>query len=381
MKNEQQEVNHPASAEMAADPSLIPVWDPTVPFPSPEEMLELDVVTHVSVERAQPGGYHYLHEATIAWHRDRFYACWANHPTKETGDHDELIRGCTSPDAIHWSEPEIWAQAPLLGATSFNHPLLFSHNDTLYGFFVSWHEEHTPTTEIFIYNDVTEKWEWQEGASIPDFVPFCTPQLMADGNWLIGGEAHWEDAAVAISDGDNLTKWTMVKVPRPDDLKIYFPESAVVDRGNGNLLIFCRPPQDRHTGKSLEFTAPIAESHDNGYTWTPMKWSNFPLDTSQPFAGRLSIGHNYLLTNNLEDKRCLLTIALTDRDGDGFFRHIFKVRHQQWPKVRLFENILGKPTELAYPSAIEHEGNLYVIYSQGKEDCSLTIIPIEALNV
>ena len=180
MTEKKREELKPTSSELAADTSLIPVWDPAVPFPSPQDMCDLDVVTHVAVERAQPGGYHYLHEATIMWHRDRFYMGWANHRTGETSDHDELIRGCTSPDALHWSEPALWAQAPLVGATSHNHPLLFSHNDTLYGFFVCWREEHIPTTKLFILNDATGEWEWQEEPSIPKFVSFCYTQNKED---------------------------------------------------------------------------------------------------------------------------------------------------------------------------------------------------------
>lgn len=369
----------PTSAELAADRSLIPVWDPDVPFPSPQDMLDLDIVTHVTVERAQPGGYHYLHEATIMWHRDRFYLGWANHRTRETGDHDELIRGCTSPDALHWSEPSLWAQAPLVGATSHNHPLLFSHGGRLYGFFVCWRKEHIPTTELFILNDATGAWEWQKESSIPRFVPFCTPQRMADGNWLIGGENWWYDAAVAISAGDDLTRWTMVTIPRPDHLKLLYPEAAIVYRGGNTLLAVCRPQQ--HTPNVPDaWSAPVAESHDGGHTWTTLGLSNFPLAPSQPFAGRLSTGHNYLLTDSLEEGRCLLTIALTGPEG-GLFRHIFKLRHQQWPRVRLFANSLGKPTEWSYPNAFEHNGNLYIAYTQGKEDCVLSVVPVEVLAV
>jgi hypothetical protein len=379
MTKNKQKTQKRASTEIAADTSLIPVWDPAVPFPSTQEMRELDIVTHVSVERAQPGGYHYLHEATIAWHRDKFYLGWANHPTKETGDHDELIRGCSSPDALHWSKPEIWAQAPLIGTTSINQPRLFSHKGKLYVFFTCWRKEHVPATEIFILNDNTGEWEWQEESTISVFVPFCSPQRMDNGNWIIGGSSHWNDAAVAISDGDNFLKWTKVVIPRPDNLKLLYPETAIVNRRNNNLLAFCRPQQ--HTRDVPDaWSAPVAESHDGGYTWTTLGLSNFPLAPSQPFAGKLSTGHNYLLTNNLEDERCLLSIALTEPDGK-FFRHIFKVRHQQWPRIRLFENSLGKPTELAYPTAIEHNGNLYIAYSQGKEDCALSIVPIETLSV
>jgi hypothetical protein len=56
-KNEKEEKKHPSSTELAADSSLIPVWDPAVPFPTPQEMPELDIVTHVTVERAKRGGY------------------------------------------------------------------------------------------------------------------------------------------------------------------------------------------------------------------------------------------------------------------------------------------------------------------------------------
>ena len=50
------------STELAKNTDLFQLWDPKVPFPSHETMPDLDVVTHVSVEKAQPDGYHYLHE-------------------------------------------------------------------------------------------------------------------------------------------------------------------------------------------------------------------------------------------------------------------------------------------------------------------------------
>lgn len=370
-----------SSTELAAKTSLIPVWDPTVVFPSTKAMYDLDIVTHVAVERAKSKGYHYLHEASIAWHRDRFYACWANHLAKEDGDHDELIRGCTSTDALRWSEASIWAQAPLSGATSLNHPLLFSHGDKLYGFFACWNEEHIPSTELFILNDDTNEWKWQKESSIPMFVPFCSPQRMDNGNWILGGSSHWKDAAVIISDGDDFTKWEKVIITRADDFKLMYPETSIINRGNNKLLAFCRPP-DRQT-----LTAPVSESLDGGHTWTSLSLSNFPLADSQPFGGKLSNGQNYLLTNSLESEegRGLLSIAVTGPEG-GLFRHIFKIRHQDWPAIRLFGGqgkgtAVGKTTEWSYPSVIEHNESLYIIYTQGKEDCVLSIVPIEVLSV
>jgi hypothetical protein len=100
----------------------------------------------------------------------------------------------------------------------------------------------------------------------------------------------------------------------------------------------------------------------------------------QPFAGELSTGQNYLITNYREENRALLTIALT-KPGEKLFTKLYKVRHQRWPKRRLLGGgNVGRDTEWSYPNAFEHEGKLYIAYTQGKEDCVLSIIPIEALN-
>ena len=215
-------------------------------------------------------------------------------------------------------------------------------------------------------------------------MPFGIPERLTNGNWIVAGENYWFESAVIISDGDDLTKWRMVTIPNPDKIQVLYPESAVVNFGNKHLLNVCRPYNGNNPllvikGQYMP-TAPVSESFDNGETWTPLRMSNFPLGDSQPFAGRLSSGQNYLLTNSLEEGRGLLSIAVT-APGGTLFQKIFKVRHQHYPLRRLFANSLGKPTEWSYPNAFEHDGKLYIAYSQGKEDCVLSIIPIEELAV
>ncbi len=387
----------PTSTELAASTSLVPVWDPRVPFPSVRTMCDLDVITQVSVERAQPGVYHYLHETTIAWHRGKFYACWANNPLMEDQNRDEVIRGKTSVDGIHWSEPEPWVQAPELGASSFNHPLIFDHNGTLYGFFVAWRNEQ-PTTEVYAFDDSSGQWRHQAGSGIPGFLPFCAPQPTGNGDWIIGGEHGWYEAAVIISKGEDFTRWEMVTIPNPDKINIRFPETALVKQQD-RIFAVCRPHTSinradwhaeewdpaRTSGQMM--TAPTAESRDGGRSWSALGMSNFPLAGSMPFAGRLSTGQNYLLTNSPESEagRSLLSIAVTGPEG-GLFQRIFKVRHQDWPAIRLFGGygnggFTGKPVEWSYPKAMEHDGKLYIIYTQGKEDCSLSIVPVEVLAI
>ncbi|AHF94249.1 hypothetical protein OPIT5_09210 [Opitutaceae bacterium TAV5] len=375
----------PDSTTIAADPALFPVWDRAAIFPAPEDMLDPAVITHVTVERAQPGGYHYLHETSLASHRGKLHLCWANHPTHETNIADELIRGTTSADGgLTWQPPSIIAAPPLLKSESFNHPVLFTHDDTLRGFFTNWvggpdWRTSRSRSELFRFDDHTGAWQ-PECWYIPGFLPFQAPLKMRDGNWIMAGEVHWYDAAVAISKGDDLTRWTVVKIPKPDDMELRFPETALIDHGD-RLLAICRPRGMR--------SAPVSESRDCGLTWTPLQPSNLPLAGSQPCAGRLSDGRHYLITNNLESGRTLLSIALTGPD-ERLFNRIWKIRHQKFPRRRLFPgaefegvqhfNALGKPTEWSYPSAVEHNGNLCISYTQGKEDCALSIIPLRVLS-
>lgn len=371
--------------ELAADKSRFLVWDPDVEFPTPETMRDVEIITQVEIERAVEGEWHYLHEAAITWHKGLFYSAWANGRLFENLNHDEVIRGKTSVDGLRWSEIKVWAEAPLLGATSFNCPLLFSTGDKLYGFFVAWYgEEHEPTTEIFVFNEETETFEHQPGCGIKWFVPFGRPQKLPDGNWLISGENYWYQSAVLISHGDDFLHWDMVTIPKPEEKKegaftLLFPESATYQDGD-RLVNFGRP--DSHF---QPYVAPVAVSYDNGRTWSEMELSNFGHARSQPCAGTLSNGRNFLITNGMERGRVLLTIALTE-PGGGLFKYIYKVRHCPYPTMRLFggytptDDYKGHETEWGYPKTCEHDGNLYIIYSQGKEDCAMSIIPVECLK-
>lgn len=93
------------SGKLARKAGLFEVWDSSVDFPMPKEMEDPGIVTQVTVTRAQEGEFHYLHEASIAWHKGRFFIGWSNHKTHEDENRNEQIRGCTSVDGLHWTRP------------------------------------------------------------------------------------------------------------------------------------------------------------------------------------------------------------------------------------------------------------------------------------
>lgn len=348
------------------------LWNPDLPFPPHDEMEDLRIVTHVQVERAAKGGYHYLHETALARHDERLFACWANHPTHETNSDGELLRGTYSTDGgFTWAEPEVWLMPPAEGAESWNHPVLLSHEGRLWGFFTRWNDGR-PSTEVFLYE--TGSWRSQH-VRIPEFIPFKPPVKMVDGSWIMSGECYWFDGAVAISHGDDLTAWEVVRIPNPYGIEVRYAEATLMmlpDR----IVAICRPRSDR--------VALVSESRDLGRSWTPLRRSNFPCGTGKPYCGQLSTGQHYLITNNAEEQRRLLSIAVT-RPGGELFERVWKIRHQHYPKRRLLGRedgtYAGTPTEWSYPAAVEHEGNLYVTYTQGKEDAALSIIPLSVLAV
>ncbi|HEX2951845.1 MAG TPA: exo-alpha-sialidase, partial [Armatimonadota bacterium] len=180
---------------------------------------------------------------------------------------------------------------------------------------------------------------------------------------------------------EDFTQWTARQIPRSAGLELMFPETTLMDQGD-QLVAMVRT--------NTTTTAPVAISRDHGHSWTALGPSNFPIDNSKTFCGRLSTGQHFYISNSREEGRGLLTIAVT-RPGEKTFRTIWKLRHQHYPVRRLFPgwtdgingslDMVGSTTEWSYPAAIEHDGKLYISYTQGKEDCVLSIIPIDVLAV
>jgi len=104
---------------------------------------------------------------------------------------------------------------------------------------------------------------------------------------------------------------------------------------------------------------------------------------SKPYSGTLSTGQHYLICTTTADsgnRRSPLTIAVT-RPGERLFSAVYGIRDavhegpgESHPNARL-----------SYPYAVEHEGDLYVIYSNcggrggNRNSAELAIIPVESL--
>jgi hypothetical protein len=243
-----------------------------------------------------------------------------------------------------------------------------------------------------VWNETRGAWE-PKGAVIGDsFWPCQAPVKMDDGNWIMSGfrvgvtgEDNKQPAAVAISHGDDLMRWDVVPI-RARPSKDLWGESAVFMSGKHVVNI---------SRYGAEARALMAVSEDYGRTWSQSLPSNLPMTTSKPFAGTLSTGQHYLIGTTTADsgrRRSPLTIAVT-RPGENVFSKVFVIRHAEFPNG---PGESHRDAALAYPYAIEHDGHLYVGYSNnggnagrvgaGRElannnSAELAVIPIQSLRI
>jgi hypothetical protein len=214
------------------------------------------------------------------------------------------------------------------------------------------------------------------------FWPMQEPRKMDDGNWILagisvaGGYGGTNDpAAVAISHGDDFTRWDVIRIPKPEAM-VMWGESSVMVSGRRVVGIA------RYGAKAR---ALVSVSGDFGHTWTPVRESNLPMTPSKPYCGRLSTGQRYLIGTTTADsgnRRSPLTIAVT-RPGEMRFSRVYRIR----------DAVFAGPGEsharaaLSYPCAVEHEGKLYVAYSNdggrggNRNSAELAIIPVRLLDV
>jgi len=182
-----------------------------------------------------------------------------------------------------------------------------------------------------------------------------------------------DPAAVAISHGNDLTRWDVVPIPKPGDMTMWGESTVLVD--GPELLCIARYRQP---------TALAAISSDYGRTWSEIRRTNLPMAASKPYAGVLSNGSRYLIGSIAADNgnaRRPLTIAIS-RPGEKQLSRIFKIRDAVVDE----RSVESHPrASLAYPYAVQRDGLLYVGYSNdgsrggNRNSAELAVIPVAGL--
>lgn len=378
-----------ATAAMCADASPFVLWDPRQPVPRADEIRLLADVEFAVIKPYEfdTDGYRFLHGVALGWHNGRLYASFGHNRGGENTDTEEARFRCSHDGGRSWS-PVATIDSGDEPGIGVSHGVFLSTQGRLWAF----HGAYSGTmqqvhTRCYLLDEPSGVWQPRGTVIETGFWPLGEPQRMADGNWIMAGirVGDGNPAAVAISHADTLTKWDLVVIPTVEGLGTLWGESSVIVEGS-RVTNIARWGQDAW--------ALAAVSDDFGRTWTPSRPSNLPMATSKPCAGVLSTGQRYLICSTSADggkRRSPLTIAVS-APGETLLSRLFVIRQAEFP------NGPGEShprASLAYPCAIEHEGRLYVGYSNnggnvgrqgtGRElwnnnSAELAIIPIAALR-
>ncbi|QHI68529.1 exo-alpha-sialidase [Tichowtungia aerotolerans] len=340
----------------------------------PEHVADLpyvDGLDYVSVHQAVSDGDRFLLGTAIVEHQGVFYANWAASPVDENSDAERVCGKQSADGGLTWSELEVIASS-CPGELAHSHGAYISHNGELWFFALQFDYSsgvRQVNTEAFLLNGKTGRWESRgivaRGGGMVD-----APVRMANGNWICGGVYTGFWACVFISHGDDFTRWDRVPIPVSKGDKCS-ETTLIVDDGQVTAVM----------RSSFPGVAGVSASSDFGRSWTRARASNFPMIRSKVFGGMLSTGQRYLVANVSDGDpmdRSTLAVAVSRPGGEAFVR-MYKIR-QGVTYQPVFKGKHKMPG-WQYPYAYEHDGNLYVIYSLGKEDCELAVIPLSSLEI
>ena len=353
--------------------SMYRIWKEGVKLPTVSE-LETLPSERVTIKPFEPekDGYVFLHGVALASFKGKLYCTWAHNAVLENSDDEEVNFAVSTDGGKTWSECIRGDLAPEKGV-AVSHGAFLVQNDVLYFFapqFKGQLGKEMMKMSVYILDETEEKFRYRGVAMDERFWPMCEPVLMENGNYVMAGiyvadSYHSPDntAAVAISRGNDVLHWDMVKVGYAEGVKVWGECSVTAD--GGHIRMYCRE-------HSKKLKALYAESFDFGSTWSELDLSDLPMIDSKPYVGRLSSGHRYLICSCADGikRRNPLTIAFTEQDGDRFCK-IFTI---------------DEGRALSYPYAIEADNKLYVAYSataegKNRNSAELAIIDLGELEL
>ena len=370
----------------AVDPAPFPIWKPGVMLAEAEKLPEISNAEFHVIKKwdKKSDGYTFLHGVGLAKHRGKLYASFGHNKGAENTVSEEAQYRVSKDGGRTWGTLEVMdiGTEPDLAVS---HGVFHVHEGALWAFQGAYYGKMKRIhTRAYRLDEKTGRW-LKHGVVVENgFWPMNQPVRMANGNWIMPGISAGPysnrgifPAAVAISHGNDLTKWDLVKIPVAKSITAMWGESAIFVDGKTIFNIARYGP---------DAVALVAKSEDSGRNWSPSTVSNLPMTTSKPAAGILSTGQRYLVCTTAKGnggKRTPLTIALS-KPNENQFRKIFVIRRSLHD---------GKPGEsadrvsLSYPYAMEYDGNLYVGYSNNGgrrgnlNSAELAVIPIKSLMI
>ena len=340
----------------ADEPADSRLWDTSKPIPNVSELTKLPRARFSVIKPYEfsKDGYRFLHGVALCFHNGKLYASFGHNRGGENTDTEEARWCVSSDDGQTWSEVRSIDSGvePNIGVS---HGAFASHDGRLWAFQGAYRgvlkDVHT---RAYVFDSAKDEWQPKGTVIESGFWPMQQPIRMDDGHWIMAGlkVGNGNPAVVAISHGDDFTKWDVIAIPTAKDRKMWGESTVIVNKNHVTSI----------SRYGAEAKALVAVSDDYGRTWSEMLPSNLPMTTSKPCAGLLSTGQRYLVCTTTAEsgkRRSPLTIAVT-KPGQSAFSKVFVIRDA------VFSRGPGEShpnAALSYPYTIEQDGKLYVGYS------------------
>lgn len=357
------------------------LWDSDQSLASAADLPQLEQTTFHVIKQwdRENDGYTFLHGIGLAWHQGRLFASFGHNKGEENTVSEEAHYRVSSDGGSTWSPISVIdsGDEPHLAVS---HGVFLSRPNQLWAFHGAYfHKMERIHTRGYRFDSERNRWIPIGRILADGFWPMNQPVAMENGNWImpgfLGGPYDGQavfPAAVAISHGEDFSQWDLIRIPTDPKIKRMWGESALWVDGQTIHNVA------RYGG---EATALGAVSHDFGRTWSPSSVTNLPMVAAKPAAGVLSTGQRYLIATSASDNGNLrhpLTIALS-RPNEDRFSQIFVIRRTQNDP---HPGESAAKLSLAYPYAIEHNGKLYVGYSNnGGRRANLNSAELAVLSV
>ena len=328
----------------------------------------------------------YSHHQSITFFQGRFYAIWSNGRQDEDAPGQRVLMA-TSADFKIWTTPRPLVDS-VKDATGVERVLtaagFHQHDGTLVAYFGNYGPQKETTHLQAVTTTDGQHWSDVRKVGLP-VNPNHGPQPTASGRLIIAGNISFP----YTDDPTGLAGWRMTGIyPKDmgatikDDPSSFWEvakhqgwstglcEGSFYQTDDGVLHMALRNAAKQNTRRLW-----LAESRDNGQTWSQPVETDFS-DTNAKFHfGRLPDGRFYYIGNPVGGGRTPLVLSLS-LDGIRFDRHfILGDTHYDRRKAGG-----AKGGEYGYPHSIVHDGYLCVIVSRQKEAVEVLRVALSALK-
>jgi len=319
--------------------------------------------THAVICPTDPEWKFQLHNYLL-FHEGRFWCMWSHGPSEDTPP--QHIRYATSPDGLKWSEPRVLARPPREGygyiARGFwvrdgELLALIAHYKGQGAFGVNKELK----LEAHAWDRDSESWTLKS-VLYEDAINSFPPGKLSTGEWMLTRRDSRFNTSMLIGGVASLTDWTSFPIVKSQEIKGFRPdEPHWYETSDGKLRALIR---DNGGSSRLYLTT----SHDNARTWTKPVLTNFPNATSKFYSIKTSKGYRALAINaNPKIGRRELYLALSE---DGI----------HYPALGRLDIPSARPSTLQYPHVMEHDGQVYIVFSRNKTMSEVFVVSLNDLE-